>query len=96
MGGAPAGTDWPFTCPKLTKADMPRLTPVRYEKLKKVFEKSGFVLDRTEGDHLVYMKTEVKRPVVIPMYRAVPVFIINNNLKTAGITRAEYFRLLKS
>ena len=32
--------------------------------------------------------------VVIPTYKQVPVFIIRNNLKTAGLSRAEYFALL--
>lgn len=73
---------------------MSRLTPLHYRKLVRVFEKLGFVLDRTEGDHLVYTKPGVKRPVVIPVYKAVPVFIINNNINTAGITREEFFNLL--
>ena len=49
---------------------------------------------RTEGDHHVFSKEGVSRPVVIPDYDEVPVFIIRNNLRTAGISRDEYFRLL--
>ena len=74
---------------------MPHLTPVHYKKLARVFERSGFTLDRIEGDHLIYVRNGVVRPVVIPRYRNVPVFIIKNNLRSAGITREEYFRLLK-
>lgn len=33
---------------------------------------------------------------MIPTYDEVPVSIIRNNLKTAGISREEYFRLLRS
>jgi len=33
---------------------------------------------------------------VIPMYRAVPVFIIKNLLRTAGMNRDRYFELLES
>ncbi|MFH1170767.1 MAG: type II toxin-antitoxin system HicA family toxin [Candidatus Vogelbacteria bacterium] len=73
---------------------MSRLAPLHYRKLVRVFEKLGFVLDRTEGDHLMYTKSGIKRPVVIPVYKAVPVFIINNNINTAGITREEFFNLL--
>jgi hypothetical protein len=40
------------------------------------------------------VKAGIARPVVIPTYREVPVFIIRNNLKTAGISRDEYFHLL--
>ena len=74
---------------------MSHIAPVHYKKLVRVFELSGFVLDRIEGDHLVYVKEGIKRPVVIPTYKQVPVFIIKNNLRSARISREEYFRLLK-
>lgn len=73
---------------------MPRLIPVSYKKLIKVFEYLGFYCDRQEGDHLIYVKKSIKRPVVIPMYSEVPVFIIKNNLKSSGISREEYLRIL--
>lgn len=74
---------------------MLRIAPIHHKKLVRVFELSGFVLDRREGDHLVYVKEGTKRPVVIPTYKQVPVFIIKNNLRSARISREEYFRLLK-
>ena len=40
-------------------------------------------------------KTRTTKPIVIPTYDEVPVSIIRNNLKTAGITREEYFVLLE-
>lgn len=74
---------------------MPRITPVSSAKLRKVFEKAGFRCVRSEGDHFVYIKKGVHRPVVIPDWPELPVFIIKNNLRTAGISREEYFALLK-
>ena len=74
---------------------MPKITPIPPAKLRKVFEKAGFMLTRVEGDHFVYTKPGVQRPVVIPDWPAIPVFIIKNNLRTAGISREEYFDLLK-
>ena len=53
------------------------------------------MLVRQEGDHRVYTKPGMGRPVVITSYHAVPVFIILNNLRTAGISRDEYFALLE-
>jgi predicted RNA binding protein YcfA (HicA-like mRNA interferase family) len=58
-------------------------------------EKAGFTLVRTEGDHFVYTRQGVPRPVVIPDWPEVPVFIIKNNLRTAGMSREEYLELLK-
>lgn len=73
---------------------MPKISTAHYRKLVRVFEQKGFILDRQEGDHLIYVKDNIKRPIVIPMYKSVPVFIILNNLKTAGISREEYLALL--
>ncbi|MBI4822789.1 MAG: type II toxin-antitoxin system HicA family toxin [Nitrospirae bacterium] len=74
---------------------MPRIIPISSSKLRKVFEKAGFKCVRVEGDHFVYTKPMVSRPVVIPDWPEVPVFIIKNNLRTAGISREEYFSLLE-
>ena len=73
---------------------MPKLRPVSYRQLVKVFEADGFRHVRTEGDHLVLTKTGVVRPIVIPKSAAVPVFIVKNNLRTAGMSRDRYFELL--
>lgn len=74
---------------------MLKITPVPASRLRKVFEKAGFKCVRIEGDHFVYTKLGVTRPVVIPNWKEVPVFIIKNNMRTAGITREEYFSLLE-
>jgi predicted RNA binding protein YcfA (HicA-like mRNA interferase family) len=73
---------------------MSRIIPVSAAKLRKVFESAGFVCTRTEGDHYVYTKPGIPRPVVIPNWPEVPVFIIKNNLRTANMSREEYFELL--
>ena len=57
--------------------------------------RTAFRYVRQEGDHRIYTKVGVKRPLVIPMYRAVPVFIIKNLLRTSGMSRERYFKLLK-
>ena len=73
---------------------MPKLSPVSYKELVRVFEAEGFRCVHTEGDHMVFTKPGVIRPVVIPRYAAVPVFIIKNNLRTGDISRDRYFELL--
>jgi len=74
---------------------MPKIYTVSALRLRRVFERAGFVCVRTEGDHFVYTKPGVSRPVVIPDWKELPVFIIKNNLRTAGISRDEYFKLLE-
>jgi predicted RNA binding protein YcfA (HicA-like mRNA interferase family) len=73
---------------------MPGIRPVQYSTLVAVFERDGFVFDRQRGDHLIYTKPGVVRPLVIPAYHEVPVFIIKNLLRTAVMSRERYFELL--
>jgi predicted RNA binding protein YcfA (HicA-like mRNA interferase family) len=73
---------------------MAAIRPVHFQHLARAFEQDGFRFDRQTGDHLIYVKTGVRRPVVIPMYRSVPVFIIKNLLRTSGMTRERYVELL--
>lgn len=49
-----------------------------------------------EGDHFVFIKPGIVRPIVIPDWKEVPVFIIKNNIRTSGMSREEYFELLES
>jgi predicted RNA binding protein YcfA (HicA-like mRNA interferase family) len=74
---------------------MPKFTPVDWKTLECVVLKAGFRFARQEGSHRSDVKDRVARPVVIPTYREVPVFVIRNNLKTAGLSGDEYFRWLE-
>ncbi|MHC4281315.1 MAG: type II toxin-antitoxin system HicA family toxin [Planctomycetota bacterium] len=74
---------------------MPRITPIHWKKLEKVFLDVGFRFARQEGSHRAYVKTGIPRPIIIPTYSEVPVAVVRNNLRTAGISRDEYFKLLE-
>lgn len=74
---------------------VPRITPVHWHVLEKVFLAAGFHFVRQSGSHRSYFKAGAARPVAIPAYDEVPVAVIRNNLKTAGITRDVYFELLE-
>jgi len=74
---------------------MPRITPIHWRRLEKMFLAEGFTFARQEGSHRSYVKSGVLRPIVIPVYEEVSVSIIRNNMKTAGLSREQYFRLLE-
>ena len=74
---------------------MSKIIPIPWRQLEKVFFSAGFRFARQEGSHRSYVKPGVARPIVIPTYDEVPVSIIRSNLKTAGISRDEYFALLE-
>ncbi len=59
-----------------------------------IFE-GGFRFARQEGSHRSYVKQGISRPIVIPTYKEVDVMIIKSNLKSAGLSRNEYFNYLR-
>lgn len=73
----------------------PRITPLSWKILEKIFILDGFVYKRTRGDHRLYEKPGIIRPIVIPMYDEVDDDIIHSNMRTAGMSRDRYFELLK-
>lgn len=66
---------------------MASLRPLDSRTLAKVFEQDGFMFNRQHGRPSHYTKPGVKRPLVIPTCREVPVFIIKNLLRTADMSR---------
>jgi len=51
---------------------------------------------RQKGDHLVYRRADLKRPIVIPAVKDIPIFIIHNNLQILGITKEEYLSIIET
>ena len=74
---------------------MPRIVPVPWRDLERVFLAAGFRFVRQEGSHRAYTKPGVPRPIIIPTYDEVPVSVIRGNLRSAGLSRDEYFALLQ-
>lgn len=73
---------------------MRAIRPTSYEVQVKIFVAAGCKYSHTQGDHLVYHYPGAIRPVVIPKYKEVPVFIINNNMKVIGLSREKYLQIL--
>jgi predicted RNA binding protein YcfA (HicA-like mRNA interferase family) len=73
---------------------MSRIVPIHYRKLVRVLELEGFIFVRERGDHMIFTKSGILRPIVVPRYDALPVFIIKNVLRTAQISRERYLELM--
>jgi predicted RNA binding protein YcfA (HicA-like mRNA interferase family) len=74
---------------------MAHLTPISWKKFEKFLFYAGCELKRTKGDHRIYWRGGLMRPVVIPTENDLPVFIIRNNLRILGISPDEYSEILK-
>jgi predicted RNA binding protein YcfA (HicA-like mRNA interferase family) len=73
---------------------MARLTPTDWKTQIKIFETYGCKYKRKKGSHHVLIYADAKRAVVIPEYAEVDLDIIKNNMRTVGMSREDYFRLL--
>jgi predicted RNA binding protein YcfA (HicA-like mRNA interferase family) len=74
---------------------MPRIQSIHWRDFEKFLLKVGCEFKRQKGDHRVYWKKRIKRPVVIPQDVSLPAFIILNNLRVLGISREEYLEIIE-
>ena len=74
---------------------MSRISPLPWKRLRCVFERDGFSFRRGVGSHWRGEKPGVKRPVVIPEYDEVGLDIIRGNMRTAGMSRERFLKLLR-
>lgn len=73
-----------------------KIIPIHYKKLIKIFKLAGFKVSRQKGDHIAMTKAQVSRPLIIKTSpHKVAVTHIMTNLRTAGISREEYFKYLE-
>jgi len=69
---------------------MPKLPTFTPQKLIRILEQRGFVLDRTKGSHHIYYHPESKRRVVVPLHIGdLPKGTLSEILKQAGIGKDE-------
>jgi predicted RNA binding protein YcfA (HicA-like mRNA interferase family) len=69
---------------------MPKLSPLTSQKVIKILERKGFVLDRIKGSHRVYYHSESKRRVIIPyLKKDLPKGTLMEILKQTGISKEE-------
>lgn len=74
---------------------MPSITSINWKKFENFLIYIGCRFNRQKGDHRIYWRSDLKRPVILPTYNSLPVFIIRNNLRTLGISHEEYLEILK-
>ncbi|OGG69411.1 hypothetical protein A3F27_03155 [Candidatus Kaiserbacteria bacterium RIFCSPHIGHO2_12_FULL_53_13] len=73
---------------------MSRLGAIHWRKFEKFLISQGCQFIREEGDHRVYWKDGLRRPIIVPR-DTLPPFIVLNNLRTLGVSRDEYLKELE-
>ena len=74
---------------------MAHLTPIHWKKFEKFLLFVGCRFVREKGDHRIYWRNGLLRPVVVPRDTNLPVFIIRNNLRVLSISPQEYLKILE-
>ena len=75
---------------------MGRIVPIPWKQFERFLLRVGCELIRQEGSHRVYWKNDLKRPIILPTYKKLPVFIIKNNLRLLEMTNEQYLDILKN
>jgi len=73
---------------------MPKITTIHWKKFEKFLLHIGCARDRIRGDHCVYVREGLERPIVVKMIPNLPVFIIKNSLRGLGINHNEYLDII--
>jgi predicted RNA binding protein YcfA (HicA-like mRNA interferase family) len=74
---------------------MPRITPISWQKFEKFLLFVGCSFKRQKGDHRIYDRSGLKRPIIVPEKKEIPVFIIRNNLRGLGISQNQYLEIME-
>lgn len=74
---------------------MPRIVSISWKKFEKFLFFVGCDFMREKGDHRIYNRPGLLRPIIVPRKNNLPVFIILNNLRVLGISPAEYVEILE-
>lgn len=74
---------------------MPKITAISWRKFEKFVLYAGCVFERQKGDHLIYNRNDLLRPIVFPKDNSIAIFIIRNNLRVLGTSHDEYLNILK-
>ena len=75
---------------------MPKLSRINWKKFEKFLLFVGCEFIRENGDHRIYQKKGIARPIVLPRRKELELFIIHNNIRLLGINIKEYEIILKN
>ena len=75
---------------------MSRITPISSKEFERVLLVVGCEFVRQESSHRVYWRSDLVRPIIVPVRKTLPVFIIKNNLRLLSLSNEQYLNILRS
>ena len=75
---------------------MPSIRPINHRLFEKFLLHIGCYPDRQVGDHKIYKRAGLTRPLVVRIKKDLPIMEIRSNLKTLGISNEEYLAILEN
>jgi predicted RNA binding protein YcfA (HicA-like mRNA interferase family) len=73
---------------------MPGIANISWKEFEKFLKFIGCTFVREKGDHRVWKRDGLKRPIIIPRDMSIPPFIVRNNLRLLGISVKEYLEIM--
>ena len=74
---------------------MSRLRPLAWQEIEKAILYFGCKFIGQEGSHRKYWREDFTRPIILPAYKEVPKFIIQQIIKALGIKRKDFYKHTK-
>jgi predicted RNA binding protein YcfA (HicA-like mRNA interferase family) len=74
---------------------MSRIAQVGWREFERFLSSVGCRFVRERGDHRIWARTGLVRPVVFQKKKPVPIFEIKNNLRLLGIPAADYLKIMQ-
>ena len=75
---------------------MTRIRDHGWKEADRILKELGFEVERVAGDHIVYWKEGLSRPVIVPMKDSLPKFIVSTIITTGKIGRKKKFAAMLS
>ena len=75
---------------------MPAIRPIHYRRFEKFVLYVGCRFDRQIGDHRIFKREGLSRPIVVRTLKDLPISEIKSNLRTLNIAPEEYLKILET
>lgn len=75
---------------------MPKIHPAKPRNFIKFLEHIGCRRSRQKGSHVIFVRNDLLRAVVVPIHREVSASVIRDNLKTLSMTPEQYLEFIKN